>query len=384
MFQTLLGALGAFVGVSVAGAAGRKYFDKDLTDQDLRDFIGACLQILLITSIVIFALILVLRQKLALWLAISESWIVLAVLMSAALVVVKIRLGQWQVRKCAWRYAGMQVSLSLFNMLLSLLLVVLLLKGADGRIEAQVVSTAIFAVLALWLLKRDGLIDWFVWRPEYIQEALKFGIPLIPHIAGIFLLTTVDRFVITMELGIAEAGIYMVAVQLAGAIALIFDAINKAYVPWIYSRLALDNSDEKRRIVLFTYLWFVLILLGAALAFLVLPPLVSIIAGPEYAQAGEFIGWLALGQAFSGMYLMVTSYVFYSKRTGLLSLATILSGILNLLLLFILIRILGLVGASIAFCAAMAIRFILTWWVAQHCHPMPWFDLRLSDLYHAK
>jgi hypothetical protein len=42
-----------------------------------------------------------------------------------------------------------------------------------------------------------------------------------------FLLDTARRLVINAELGLAEVGIYMVAVQLAGALALIFDAINK-------------------------------------------------------------------------------------------------------------------------------------------------------------
>lgn len=35
MFQTLLGALGAFVGLSAAGAAGRKYYDDNVTDAEL-------------------------------------------------------------------------------------------------------------------------------------------------------------------------------------------------------------------------------------------------------------------------------------------------------------------------------------------------------------
>src|SRR5690606_41322800 len=74
------------------------------------------------------------------------------------------------------------------------------------------------------------------------------------------------------------------------------------------------------------------------------------------------------------MYLMVTNYIFYSRRTGLLSAATITSGLINLLLLVLLIKLLGLSGAAISFTIAMGVRFLLTWWVAQKRHPMPWFD----------
>ena len=378
MFQTLLGALGAFVGISVAGAAGRKYFDGHPRDNDLKHFIAACLQILLVSSAVVFAIMFILRGRFADWLGLQTQWILFAVFVSAVSVIVRLRLGQWQVRKEALRYGALQIAQSAFNMLLSLVLVVVLLQGAEGRIAAQIWSAGVFAFIALVLLKRDGLLTFLVWKPRYIKEALSFGVPLIPHIGGIFLLGSVDRFVINAELGLAEAGIYMVAVQLAAAMGLVFDAINNAYVPWLFERLKRDLPDEKRQIVRYTYVWYGLIMLGIALAFAIGPWLVNLIAGPKYAQAGDVIGWLALGNGLGGMYLMVTNYIFYSKRTGLLSLVTVTSGLINVMLLVVLIRLLGLKGAAIAFSIAMGLRFLLTWYVAQKRHPMPWFNLNFQ------
>jgi len=380
MFQTLVGALPGFVGLSVVGAAGRKYYDDHLGENELKHFNAACLQILLASGIIAFAALFVFRVQFAGWLGLQCQWILWAVFVSAVSVIVQLRLVQWQVRNEPRFYGAMQISQSALNMLLSLLLVVLLLQGADGRIAAQVWATGIFGLLALVLLKRDDLLSFFVWKPGYLVEALKFGIPLIPHMGGIFLLVSVDRFIINAELGLADAGIYMVAAQLAGAMGLIFDSINSAYVPWLFERLKRDLPDEKRQIVRYTYAWFGLVLLGAAFAFVIGPWLVIVIAGQKYAQAGEVIGWLALGQAFGGMYLMVTNFAFYSKRTGLLALATVTSGLVNVVLLVVLIRLLGLRGAAIAFSIAMAIRFLLTWWVAQRRHPMPWFHMKSTEL----
>lgn len=76
---------------------------------------------------------------------------------------------------------------------------------------------------------------------------------------------------INTKLGLADTGVYMVAVQLAGALALIFDAISKAYVPWLFERLNRNDPEEKRQIVRYTYVWLVLILFGAALAFIIGP-----------------------------------------------------------------------------------------------------------------
>ena len=94
----------------------------------------------------------------------------------------------------------------------------------------------------------------------------------------------------------------------------------------------------------------------------------------RYAAAGSAIGWLLLGQVFAGMYLMVTNYLFYARRTGLLSTVTVVSGALQVALLLVLAPRLGIQGAAMAFSIAMAVRFVLTWWAAHKSHPMPWFS----------
>lgn len=374
MFQTLLGALGAFVGATFVGAANRKFYDSNIDKTEMAEFIGSCIQLTFIFSIFVFLVLFVFQDKFSEWLSLEPSYVLFAVIVSFCMVIINLRLGQWQIRKKAFKYGVLQISQSLFNMLLSLLLVVVLLKGAEGRINAQIITSIVFVVIALIFLKKDNLLNVFTCRKNYLSEVLKFGIPLMPHIAGGFLLTTVDRFVINKEIGLSEAGIYMVAVQLTAAIGIVFDAINKAYVPWLFEKLTADNLQQKQKIVKLTYVWFSLIITGVVLAFFIGPPIVVFIAGEQYAEAGKVVGWLVLGQGFQGMYLMVTNYVFYSKKTGLLSFASISSGILNLVLLIVLVRFFGLEGAAIAFATSMGIRFLLTWWIAQKQHPMPWFS----------
>lgn len=375
MFQIVVTALAALTGVSVQGAANRKYYDANVSTHELAQYIGSCLQILFVTTLVTSILAFAFRHKLAEWLGLEPIWIFWAVLVSAASFIVSIRLGQWQVRGKALYYGVLQASQSAGEMLVSVLLVVVLLGGAAGRIEAQVWMTPIFAVLSLTMLARDKLVA-MAWRPSYLRDAVRFGVPLIPHVTGLFLLSAADRLVINDRLGLADAGIYMVALQLSMVMTLVFDAINKAYVPWLFERLARDHSQDKHQIVRWTYGYFIAALVIAGLAFVVGPYGVTLMAGDEYRRAGRLVGWLALGQAFGGMYLMVTNYVFYSKRTGLLALVTISSGMLNVILLLALIPQHGLIGATWAFTIAMAFRFILTWLVAHKRHPMPWFSSR--------
>ena len=92
---------------------------------------------------------------------------------------------------------------------------------------------------------------------------------------------------------------------------------------------------------------------------------------------------MALGQAFNGMYLMVTNYIFFTKRTGLLSVATVSSGFANIALLLLLIPLVGLKGAAMAYAFSMGLKFVLTWFVSNYRFRMPWFNFG-SQVYDAK
>jgi len=374
MFQMLVSALAAFIGVNAVGAANRKYYDEDAR-KEISSYIGGCFQVLTISLLMVLVLLLIFQDWLAVTLGLSPMWILLAAVSSGASFVVNMRLGQWQVRKQAVKYGMLQISLSLFNAVLSLVLVVALSYGPEGRIAGQTLAPAALGILAFLLLFKDGLVN-FSFRLDQIKDVLRFGVPLIPHVGGAFLLSTVDRYVINNYLGLESAGIYMVAVQLTMAMSIFFDALNKAYVPWLFERLKKGCSATKRRIVKWTYVYFVAVLIIAGMAFFIGPYAITFIAGEKYAAAGAVIGILALGQAFQGMYLMVTNYIFFSKKTARLSVVTIFSGVLNVSLLILLIPILGLQGAAVAFVIAMAIRFVSTWWLASISHPMPWFNFK--------
>lgn len=377
MFQTLLGGLAAFVGVGIAAAATRKHYDNTGGAETGREFVAVCLQFLLATSAIALLSVGGLREPLARFLGLDPQWILWAVLVTGAGVVVQIRLAEWQVRGQAVRYGALQVGQSLANLLLSLLLVVALHQGADGRIAAHSAATALFALLALILLRRDGLASFFIWRPALLKEAISYGIPMIPHVLAAFVLFAVDRLVINAELGLAGAGIYMVAAQLASGLSLVFDAAGRAYTPWLFQYLKRDLPAEKRQVVRATYAWFLLILAGAALVFVTGPSLVLLVAGAQYVEAGTVIGWVVLGQAFLGMYLFISNYLMYAKRTGLLSLVTVVSALVYIALLLLLVRPFGMQGAAISFASAMGLRLVLTWWAAHKSHPMPWLNFRV-------
>jgi len=372
MFQVMLGIVGVFVGLSVHGAANRQYYERE-SGLDLQAYIGSCLQILLGSTCILLAVAYLLKGYLSQLTGIPEKWIVISVLVSGAAFVINLRLGQWQVRKLGVRYGVFQIAQSGFNMSLSLWLIVGLSLGAEGRLWGLTVPVLCFGTMAFIFLYRSGLLK-FSWRPDYIKHAISFGVPLVPHMAGTVMLMVLDRFIITYFLGLEQTGIYMVAVQLAFVMGIVADAVNKAYVPWLFERLKLDNEYVNRKIVIITYFYFVLAILLAGIVTLIAPWLVSWFVGHEYSQAATVLGWLALGQAFHGMYLMATNYIFFVQRTGGLSVITLSNGLMHLLFVYWLVNSFALEGAAIAYAISMILRFLMVWVVAQQLHSMPWLN----------
>lgn len=374
IFQVWVVLMGALCGLSVHGAANRKYYDYDDPDEGIGEFISACLVLLVASSAVLGLLVMSMSHWLSGVMGLSGKWLLVGVLFAFCNFLVQLRLGQWQVRTQAGTYGVFQVSRSVLDAALSLLLVIVFVFGVDGRLTARTTAVVIFGVFSLVLLYRNGLIKW-VWRTELAKEALSFGVPLIPHVLGAFLLLTVDRAIVGMNLGMDAAGYYMVAAQVAMVLSLILQSINKAYIPWLYERLRRDVPAEKLAVVKVTYGYGVLLAMCVVFTFLFGKDLLVWIAGSSYAPAADLVAWLVLAQAMRGMYFMVTNYIFYAKRTGVVARITITVGLINVLLLVLMTKYFGLMGAAWAMCISMLVQWLMTWRTANRLVPMPWFGV---------
>jgi O-antigen/teichoic acid export membrane protein len=215
-------------------------------------------------------------------------------------------------------------------------------------------------------------------RLQYIKEICFYGVPLVPHMIGASLLATADRFVAGQQLGSHAAGVYMVAAQLGMAMAMVADAFNKAFVPWLFENLKTGNARSKQRIVQGTWAYFSMALLMAGCVALLSPWIIRLCAGTAYQEAANAMGWIAFGQALSGMYLMVTNYISYTRKTTLLAVCTLISGALGVFSSWWLAPRMGVAGVGAGFAIGMLVKFLLTWRLAQRLYPMPWFQWRTA------
>jgi O-antigen/teichoic acid export membrane protein len=371
MFTIYTGVLGAFVGVNVSGAAARRFFDEGVSFGDLAKYNGACFLILILSTLILLFATLIVGDFISGYLGIPLFWLYLGLGYSFCSFCLHFRLSQWQVREDAKAYGVLQVAQAFLSLVLSLVLVLVYMQEASGRINGMLYAVIAAAFFSLFSLIQNNLVKYSFCKKDII-DALSFGFPLIPHVVGGFLILSVDRVLLNSEFGLGITGVYMVVASLAAGFNIIFNSINRAYTPWLFKQLKVDNEQIKIKIVKSTYLYFIVLIVLASISYFLAPVIFKMLVGQKFHSGAVILPVLILGQVFFGMYLMVTNYIFYARKTKYLSFLTVFTGALNIVLLLFMIPKFGLMGAALSFLIANMSRFLLTWYLSSKVYPMPW------------
>jgi O-antigen/teichoic acid export membrane protein len=371
IFLVMVGLFSSVTGLSVHGAVGVRFFQ--LSKNDFADYVSSCVGILIVSTAFTLVLLLMFQHWVVDLSGLSIDWLIIAVLISGAQFLINIRLSIWQVAGFAWRYGGLQISRSMLDASLTLVLLLVLGMAWQGRLLGMAYSIGIFALVGVYWLYKDG----YLRRPsawhDHADDAIKFGFPLIPHAIGSMLIFLTDRLIINKKLGSDAVGIYMVALQLGMAISLITDSFNKAYAPWLYEGLNKKSKILNIKIIKGTYLYFFLILAAGSSYGLVAPYLMPYFIGEEFLNSSDLIIYISIGFSFGGCYYMVANYIFFANKNAILAFVTISAGILNIPITYFMVKNFGIVGAAFAFMVVNCLVFLGTWFAASRAYKMPWF-----------
>ncbi|MHC8396071.1 lipopolysaccharide biosynthesis protein [Pseudomonas sp. LB3P93] len=376
MFGIMVNLFGTLTGLSVHGAIGVRYFE--LEKSVLSRYVGACVGILFVSTAVIFALVAVFGKWFEEPTNLPYEWLLIAVLISGLQFLINIKLTLWQVRGVAKQYGVFQVSQGLVNAGVSLICIFGFLMAWEGRVLGQVIATAVFGVLALIGLFLNSELS----RPKagegQVTDALKFGVPLIPHVIGGLVMVVADRFIIANMLDVHAVGIYTLALQIGMIMGLIADAFIKVYGPWLYAKLKENTDDARLEVVGVTYLvWLTFIALAlVAVGFCEL--FFSAVVGKDFDAAKDIVFWFFLGQTFKGMYLSIAGLFFFSSRTSSVSLVTVCTGVFSVLVTIAFVKLAGLKGAAIAYALSEAVLFSFAWLLSRRIYDMPWSKVTSS------
>lgn len=243
----------------------------------------------------------------------------------------------WRLEEKVWRYGTFSVLLVICNLILTVLFVGFLRWDWQGRMYAQVITCACFAVLAFYILIKKNYLRMVFPKKEDFVGAYRFGIPLIPHTTSFWLRQGLDRYVINAFTTQAMVGLFSFAANFANIIQIIGSAFNASYSVNIYKTLATANIDSvkllRRNCWYLVGVYFVITLLIFLFASLLVP-----FAFPKYNDCIIYLFPLCGGAMFQCFYLVYVNILFFYKKTKILMYITFTCSLLHCIMSLLLTK----------------------------------------------
>ena len=241
----------------------------------------------------------------------------------------------------------------------SIIFLVVFKLGINGYLLAYIIAETVTIFLCMFFGIKDYRIKLSKPDKELIKQMVKFSVFLIPNALMWWIINSMDRFMIVPFFGTEANGIYAVSAKIPTILVTITSIFNQA---WMYSAIKEEkdkdinnNSDYTSNIynVLFKF-----ITLSSTLLIIILKPLLRIYVGKEFFSAWMYTPPLLVGSVFLTLGTFLSNeYTVHKDSKGFLRSASV-GAIVNLVLNFMLMPIMGVLGAAIATCISYITVFI--------------------------
>jgi O-antigen/teichoic acid export membrane protein len=252
-------------------------------------------------------------------------------------------------------------------------LVVVLDLGASGILLGTFGTGVVFLLYRLWEERRRLSL-----APDValLRRMLRFGLPTMPAELSLYSLNFIDRIILVRFVGLAEAGLYALAIKFANAMQVLARGFQLAFPPLAYS---IQDDDEARRAYALVVTWFAAVLAFAVTGLWLLSRwIVRLLAAPDFFSAHEAIGLLATGIALYALYLTLVVILGRTRRTELNFPAAAAATAANVALNLALVPPLGIVGAALALVGSYLVVLALMYALTRRLFPVPYEWARLA------
>ena len=372
MLNTYVLLLSVLIGVGAKAALTVKYFQIDRAV--FHNYFSALLLSPVILFLVLLLVGLAFNRPLANLLDLPEIWVYYIIIMAFAQILNDLTLTIYRVQDLPQSFALFNIAQGILNFSLSLLFIISL--GHDnwqGRAYGIFGSTVLFNLIGWFVFWRKSLLTSRI-NTAYIKDALRFGVPLIPHLLGAFVIEYSDNVFLERMMGREELGLYSYGYRFGMIIQVLVTSFSLGFAPYLFESLEKLTQAIRIRIVQISYVFLFGLLAVVFFIGWISPFLFEVFIGADFQQSSRYIFWIGLAYFFFGAYSLFANYIHFSGKTYIFSIIAIINVIVNLGLNYLLIRSHGTIGAAYATILSYILVFVITAIIAHRLYPMPWFS----------
>lgn len=155
-----------------------------------------------------------------------------------------INLDIWRLEEKPIKYGLYSLSFSVFNLILSLVFVISLHLGWEGRMFAWIIIGGIYWLVSIVFLISRGYLKFIIPGKAIFKQTLVYSLPLLPHLASFWIKQGFDKFIINYYYDEQIVGYYSFAMNLAAIITMIGTAFNSTNSVYIFKTLSKNGADS--------------------------------------------------------------------------------------------------------------------------------------------
>ena len=253
-------------------------------------------------------------------------------------------------------YSIISIVQTLIIAILNIYFLIVLKIGIKGYIIAYIIAYLITTFLCIIRGKIIPSFKKLSLDKKLAKDMIKYSVILIPNSLMWWIMNSLDRIMVTSMISIEANGVYTVSYKLPTIIITLTSIFNQA---WMFSAVKEKDSADKETYSnsIFTALFNIVITISLFLL-LILKPLMKIYVGKAFFLAWEYTPALIIGTVFLTLGTFISNeYTAHKDSIGFLKSSTI-GALIYFILNFLLIPIIGVMGAAIATCISYICVYI--------------------------
>lgn len=258
------------------------------------------------------------------------------------------------------------VTLIVFN----ILFLVIVKIGLEGYFLAHILANLIPSLYLAFVIRFRKYICLHPDRSTE-NEMKQYSIPMIANAVGWWINNASDRYVVTMISGIAANGVYSVAYKIPTILSIFQNIFNQA---WVLSAVKdFDKNDDSGFFTTIYNTYNFACVAVCSLLIMFCQVIARILFAKDFYDAWEYVPFLLMSVVFgamSGYFGCIFSAV---KKPKIFGQSTMIGAVINLILNFILVYIIGPLGAAIA----TAFSYFVVWAI-RYYHAQKYINMNIN------
>ncbi len=360
------------IGLSCNGALQVEYYK--LEKDKFPIFVSTTIFLNIIIFILCLIISLLFDKSLGQLIGVPSEWLWIIPIIAFTQVVHQSILAILQVQNKAIVFGVFNSVFAIFNIGISIFSLKVLNSSWQGLLLSFLTAYLIIFLVGIFYLVKKKLVVPKI-DSAYFNDILKFGIPLIPHALSGLVIEFGNRLFIAKFVSLTALGIYSTGFQMGKVISLLETSFTQAFVPVLFDKLTENTKESKKKVVELSYIFLGLLLLAVFVLSFLSPYIFKLFIGASFQGGAQFVFIIALSYFFSGVYKMFVNYLFYTKKTYLLSIIAVINILSSILFNYYFIENFGLKGAAYSLLCSQILNAMIVIIVSNKIYKMPWLSV---------